>query len=273
MTELVTKKLLFSQLERLGIKRDDALLVHSSMKAFGRFETDIDGLIDAFCEYLSDGLFIVPTHTWATVNKKNPVFDVKNAEPCVGLLPRVAVKRTDGIRSRNPTHSVMVFGKGKEDFVAGEERLDTPTPRNGCYGKLIDLGGAVLLLGVTHKSDTFIHCLEETANVPYRLSRKTVPFIDFDGTQTPHPMKTIHCPYCEDVSRLFPSLQQILIEGGAETHGTVGNAPSVVCRAKRASEMLLPIMRTDDGSDYLLPDVCKRYTRRQKFCPLNWFFK
>ncbi len=275
MTE-ITKDKLFSQLESAGIKRDDALLVHSSMKAFGYFQSGIDGLIDAFCEYLTDGLFIVPTHTWATVTKKNPVFDLQRSVPCVGLLPRVAAQRKDGVRSYNPTHSVMVFGKGKEKYISGEEKLSTPTPLQGCYGKLIEKDGAILLLGVTHKSNTFIHCLEEAASVPYRLSKKTVDFIDRDnGKDRLHPMKTIRCPYHEDVSRLFPTLAPLLEEGEADTHCMIGEADSIVCRAKRASEILLPVMKSaaDAGSDYLLPDAYKRYVTWGRFDPLHILFR
>lgn len=270
---MVTKKTLFSQLEGAGVKHDDVVHIHSSMKAFGRFEGDMDGLIDAFCEYLTDGLFTVPTHTWATVNKRRPLFDVKNETPCTGLLPKTAVLRMDGARSKNPTHSMVVFGKKHLEFVAGEEEISTPTPRNGCYGKLIDRDGVILLVGVGHNRNTFLHCLEETANVPYRLAEKLTPFsILEDGILTPHPMKTIHCPYYKDVSRLFPMLQPLLSEGGADTLCTLGEADTIACRAKRASEILLPVMKkaSENGSDYLLPDACDRY---EKLCNLVPFYR
>ena len=272
---MITKKDLFLQLEDAGVKHDDTLLVHSSMKAFGRFEGDIDGLIDAFCEYLTDGLFIVPAHTWATVNKRDPVFDLKNAVPCTGLLSRTAVLRSDGVRSSNPTHSVVVFGKEKEDYIKGEEVISTPTPRNGCYGKLIDRDGAILLLGVGHDRNTFLHCLEETAALPYRLSKKEVPFIDLSDTPTIHPMKTVFCPYSKDVSAHYPILQPLLTQGKADTYRTIGNAPSIVCRAKRASQILLPIMEKskNDGSDYLLPDAHKKYVKRLNSDPFFRFFQ
>ena len=269
---MTTKEQLFSQLESAGIKRNDVLLVHSSMKAFGRFKGNMDELIDAFCEYLSDGLFILPTHTWDSVNKRNLLFDKKSAVPCVGLLPKTAVKRKDGVRSSNPTHSVVVFGKEKEKFIQGEELISTPTPRNGCYGKLIDYDGAILLLGVGHNRNTFLHCLEETANLPYRLSNTTTPFIDLDEKKTPHPMKIIHCPYCKDVSAHYPDLSPLLSQG-ADTYCTIGEAPSIVCRAKRASELLLPVMieAKTVGSDYLLPDAHKKYVKRLARDPLFRF--
>ncbi len=60
---MVTKKDIFDFLESADIRHDDKVTIHCSLKAIGEIENGADGLIDAFCEYLKDGLFIVPTHT------------------------------------------------------------------------------------------------------------------------------------------------------------------------------------------------------------------
>ena len=95
--------------------------IHCSLRAVGEIENGADGLIDGFCQYLTDGLFIVPTHTWANVDKEHPHYDVRNTEPSIGALSKVAAFRSDGVRSLHPTHSVTVFGKGAADYVKGEE--------------------------------------------------------------------------------------------------------------------------------------------------------
>ncbi len=271
--ETISKKALFSQLEQAGIRRDDTVLIHSSMKAFGYYEGGMEKLIDALKEYLSDGLLLIPTHTWATVNKNRPVFDVINALPCTGLLPRTAVKAAaegKGVRSLHPTHSIVVFGKNAEEFVAGEDDLSSPMPRNGCYGKLIDKNAAILLVGVNNNSNTFFHCLEEIAGVPCRLSSKTTPFIDYDaktGLSFPHPMTTIGCPYDKDVSKHFSELDDILTAAGAQKTCVIGNAPTILVRAGDTSKVLLPIMRSaaEKDEDYLLPDSYKRYKKSLKY--------
>ena len=270
---LVTKKLLFDQLKQADIRRDDTVLIHSSMKAFGYYEGGMEKLIDALKEYLSDGLLLIPTHTWATVNKNRPVFDVINALPCTGLLPRTAVQaaaKGKGVRSFHPTHSVVAFGKEAKKFVAGEETISTPTPLNGCYGKLIEKNAAILLVGVNNTSNTFFHCLEEIAGVPCRISEKTVDFFDYDertDVATPHPMPTIGCPYDKDVSKHFSELDDILTAAGAQKTCVIGNAPTILVRAGDASKVLLPIMRSaaENGEDYLLPAAYKRYKRSLKY--------
>ena len=271
--EMISKTKLFAQLEQAGIRAGDTVLVHSSMKAFGYYESGVEGLIDDLTEYLSDGLLLIPTHTWATVNKKNPVFDICSSPACTGLLPRTAVKLAaegKGLRSFHPTHSIVAFGKKAAEFISGEETISSPTPKNGCYGKLIERNAAILLVGVTNNNNTFFHCLEEIAGVPCRLSRKAVHFVDCDaktGLSFPHPMKTIGCPYDKDVSKHFSELDGILNEAGAQKTCLIGNAPTVLVRAGEASEVLLPVMRSaaEKGEDYLLPDSYKRYEKSLKY--------
>ncbi|MBP3704101.1 MAG: AAC(3) family N-acetyltransferase, partial [Clostridia bacterium] len=73
---MFTKEELKQQMKEMGIKPDDTVLIHTSLKAVGPVEGGAEGFIDAFCEYLDEGLFVVPTHTWATVSRDNPVYDV-----------------------------------------------------------------------------------------------------------------------------------------------------------------------------------------------------
>ena len=43
----------------MGIQPNDTVLIHISLKSVGEVADGADGLIDAFCEYLTDGLFLV----------------------------------------------------------------------------------------------------------------------------------------------------------------------------------------------------------------------
>ena len=117
---MITKHDIFTFLKDAGIKPYDIVTIHCSLRAIGEIENGADGLIDAFCEYLHDGLFIVPTHTWNKVWKELPHYDVRSTVPDIGTLAEVAAFRKDGVRSLHPTHSVAVFGKGAAEFVRGE---------------------------------------------------------------------------------------------------------------------------------------------------------
>ena len=74
----------------MGIKPNDKVVIHTSMKAIGETEGGPDGVIDAFCEYLQEGMLIVPAHTWVHITPENPVFDVRNTPADIGLIPKIA---------------------------------------------------------------------------------------------------------------------------------------------------------------------------------------
>ena len=86
---MFTKEDLKTQIRAMGILPTDTVLIHSSLRAVGSVENGADGIIDAFKEVLTEGLLLIPTHTWAVVGQKQPVFDVKTTVPNIGTLPRV----------------------------------------------------------------------------------------------------------------------------------------------------------------------------------------
>ncbi len=165
-----TKQSLMADLSRMGIHPSDTLLVHSSMKSIGEVEGGADSVLDALSEYLSDGLLILPAHTWSTVDSANPVFDVKESKVCVGLLPELFRKRPGVIRTLHPTHSLSCLGREAESFASGQERFDTPCAPQSCYGQLEMRDAEILLVGVDFSKNTTVHCIEEVAKVPGRLS-------------------------------------------------------------------------------------------------------
>ena len=234
---MFTKQQLKEQLRAMGIKADDTILIHSSYKSIGEVEGGIDGLIDAFKEYLSEGLFIIPTHTWAVINPKNPVYDVKSSIPCIGAVAKVAAFRKDGIRSLHPTHSVWATGKGAESFVKGEEHAMTPAPVGGCWSRLAQSGAKILLIGVGNNRNTFIHAVDEMADLDDRLSPNTweVTIVDYDGNKTTHSYRSHGVTGSEN----FGNFEKMFIAKGVQKSGRLGNAEVKICDAKRCTEALL----------------------------------
>lgn len=164
------KQQLQDQLESMGLKGDETILIHSSMKSIGEVDGGADTVLDAWMEYFKDGLLLLPTHTWKTVNADNPVYNPQTTPSCVGLLTNMFMKRDGVIRSLHPTHSMAGYGKNAAEYLEGEEYNNTPCTPGGCYDRLKDAGGKVLLVGVGHERNTYIHSVEEVLNVPNRLS-------------------------------------------------------------------------------------------------------
>lgn len=105
---MITKNDIFEFLKNCGVKNDDKLTLHCSLRSIGKIENGADGFIDAFSEYLSDGLFIVPTHTWNSVCRSNPFYDVRSTMPCIGTL----CKGGSLPHGRCPLPAANAFGDG-----------------------------------------------------------------------------------------------------------------------------------------------------------------
>ena len=56
---MYSKECLKEQLRQMGILPTDTVLIHTSMRAIGQVEGGPDGVLDALCEYLTDGLLRV----------------------------------------------------------------------------------------------------------------------------------------------------------------------------------------------------------------------
>ena len=236
---MFTKEELKKQIEDMGIKSDDTVLIHTSFKAVGEVEGGINGFIDAFKEYLSDGLFIIPTHTWANVRKETPVFDVRSTKPCIGAVPCVAAFREDGIRSLHPTHSVWATGKDAISFTQGEEHSQTPAPIGGCWHNLAQRNAKILLIGVGNNRNTFIHAVDEMAHLDDRLAPQAwdISIIDYNGEKITHPYRNHH----EAGSENFGNFEKMFIAKGVQTSGQLGNAEVKICDAKKCAEVLLKL--------------------------------
>ena len=247
---MITQQDIFRLLENHGVKHNDALTIHASLRAAGPIEGGADGLIDALKAYLHEGLLLVPTHTWAVVNAGNPFFDVRTTAPNIGTLARVAAFRPDAVRSLHPTHSLAVFGAGAREFVQGEENSATPAPMGGCLSRLYEMGGKVMLLGVGHERNTYLHAVDERMDLPNRLRpegfRATIT--DWEGRQ--HISPVFHPHYVEGIpvgcSEYYPNYGPALEECGAVASDTLGTARVLICDCRRMTDCVMHLWRKAD---------------------------
>ena len=247
---MVTKNEILEFLESTGIRHDDKVTIHCSLRSIGEIENGADGLIDAFCEYLSDGLFIVPTHTWDEVGRDHPFYDVRTSVPCIGTLAKVAAFRPDGVRSLHPTHSVTVFGKGAADYVKGEEKSASPAPVGGALSRLYEENGKVLLIGVGHDKNTYLHSVDERLRIPDRLNPDSfvITIKDYDGSTLQSPPFHTHFTAAADtcVSEYYPNYKKAFEYTGAVTYAQLGNALVYCCDARKMTDTVQKIWEKTD---------------------------
>lgn len=215
----------------------EAIMVHSSMKSIGEVDGGADTVVDAFMEFFKEGLFMTPTHTWDQMSAEYSVFDRETEPACVGIIPNVFRKREGVIRSLHPTHSIAAYGKGAEEFLKGEENATSPCPPGGCWDRLRDIDAKILLLGVTHTRNTYIHSVDEVMGIPDRLTDEPtrMHIVMPDGTQKDvqmfrHFNKTLQTGNFSDE---FDKMKQAFYDLGAAKEVKFGDAACILCDAKK----------------------------------------
>lgn len=167
------KNKLINDLKNMNLNKNDIVMIHSSLKSIN-FDADI--IIDALVEYFSEGMVLMPSHTWKQMDQNNNYFDPLVEESCVGMLTNIFRNRKGVVRSLHPTHSIVGYGKGVEEYLSGEEDVMTPTPVGGAWGRLKDVKAKILLVGCGLRRNTFIHSIEERMDVSDRLDSNYIKF-------------------------------------------------------------------------------------------------
>ena len=174
VNKIYTKEEIKRQLEQMNAPKSKVVLMHSSLRSIGKTENGAKTVLDAMIEHFTSegGLFCVPTHTWDRLNEKITL-DYNSVKTCLGAFSDFALADGRGIRSLNPTHSMVVFGDKEkaEAFIKDELYVTSGTAPSSCYGKIFREGGYILLVGVSHNRNTYLHAVEEIIGVPDRLSK------------------------------------------------------------------------------------------------------
>lgn len=230
-----TYESLKNDIVNMGIKPDDTIKIHSSMKKIGETEGGADTVLDVFCDYLgSEGLLVLPAHTWGTVQDYDYIYNPDKTPSNLGLLPNLFRQRKGVYRSIHPTHSVCAFGKGAKDFVSGIYPQITPCGKNSCYKKLYDLGARVLLLGVTLTSNTFFHQIEESREEeipPSHFKKQPMPCkIELSGgnyIDNPIYLSPV------DTSKQFDRVMDAVLKESSTVTGKIGQADCILVDCKK----------------------------------------
>lgn len=242
-----TKEQLIQQLREMGIKPSDNLLVHSSMKSLGTVEGGADTVIDALMEAVPEGLLMLPTHTWKQMSEEYSLFDPETEPVCVGIIPELFRKRPGVVRSLHPTHSMAVYGKGAEEYIQGEENRGTPCAPEGCWGRLREKKAKILLLGVTHARNTYIHSIEESFGVPERFTEEPVPFqVKMpDGTIKKVDMYRHFNKKESHISETYDKMESGYERSGAAKKVRLGDAACILCEAEKLFEVTGRILQQE----------------------------
>ncbi|MFF5171663.1 aminoglycoside N(3)-acetyltransferase [Micromonospora sp. NPDC000089] len=182
-----TRASLAAQLTALGVRPGGTLLVHAGLRTLGFLCGGPQALVLALRDALGpDGTLVVPTHTpensdpagwrnppvpvdwWPVIQREMPGFDpAVTPSRFMGALAETVRCWPGARRSDHPHVSFAALGPQAERIVAGHSRADMLGERSP-LGRVNDLDGEVLLLGVDHGANTSLHLAEYRRPAPSR---------------------------------------------------------------------------------------------------------
>lgn len=162
-----TLKDLIIDLKKFGIKQGDVVFVHSSLKSIGYVEGGPDTVINAFLKVIGDtGTLVIPTYSnkgtmYGTCIDKNYIFDKWKKKTNLGAIPSAFLKYKELFRSIHPTHSVSAIGRFAKEITDSHFIGNKTYGENSPWGKLIELNGKILGIGVSLHVNAQYHYLED----------------------------------------------------------------------------------------------------------------
>ena len=155
-------------LRELGLGAGAGVMVHSSLRSFGRVEGGALAVVQALMNVLtSAGTLLMPTfnHGAPFVTNGPGVFDPLITPTVNGAIPDSFWRMPGVRRSLDPTHPFAAWGAKADRYIENHHRTLTLGPHSP-LGMLLADDGYGLLLGVDYANNTFHHVVETTLDAP-----------------------------------------------------------------------------------------------------------
>lgn len=222
------------QLEALGVKKGGVLVVHSSFRNIRPIEGGVEGLIEALRLAVGpEGTLVMPSMT----DDDEHVFSATET-PCssLGIVPDTFWRMPGVLRSDSP-HSFAAIGKHAAQITAPHP-VEIPHGLDSPVGRVYELDGQVLLLGVSHEANTTIHLAENLADVPYRVYYSSLVLKDSQPIWVDYG-EVDHC------GEKFELVDEWLTEKGLQTKGSVGHGSAILCRSRDVVQVVMAHLAQD----------------------------
>ena len=212
-----------AQLRGLGVREGGVLVVHTSFRKVRPIAGGPAGLVAALREALGPGgTLVMPSWT----GDDEAPFDPAATPPAddLGVVPATFWRMPEVRRSGHP-FAFAAAGTRAAEIVAGPLPLPPHGPASP-IGRVHELDGQVLLLGVGHEADTTLHLAEALAGVPYRVLKHCTALEDGPPVRVAYE-ENDHC--CER----FALADGWLRRRGWQGEGTVGYAEARLARSRQ----------------------------------------
>ncbi|MGE0702966.1 MAG: AAC(3) family N-acetyltransferase [Vicinamibacterales bacterium] len=231
----VSKSEVIAQLRRLGVPRGSILLVHTAFSRVRPIEDGPRGLIDALLEAAGvEGTLVMPSMSDDDDHPFDPA-----ATPCdsMGVVASTFWKMPGVLRSNSP-HAFAAVGPRARD-ITRDHPIDVPHGLDSPVGRVHELDGWVLLLGVGHDADTTVHLSENVAGVRYRTRKYATVSAGGRPVRVEYD-ETDHC------CRRFALLDDWLAEREQQRRGRVGYGEARLARSRDIVRVAVDRLRAND---------------------------
>ncbi len=182
-TAPLTVPSLADQLRACGVEDGQTLLTHIAMSKLGWVIGGAEAVIMALLAAVGDsGTIIMPTNTsnntdpagwqhppvpqewWQVIRDHTPAYDpLITPTREMGVVPELFRTWPGAVRSAHPAYSLAALGP-RAEYIVADHAHDDEFGDASPVGKLYELDGSVLLLGVGHGNNTSLHLAEHRAD-------------------------------------------------------------------------------------------------------------
>jgi aminoglycoside 3-N-acetyltransferase len=228
----------------LGVREGGVLLVHTSFRAVRPMEGGPLGLLRALRRSVGPrGTLVMPTMTGDEIP-----FDPRSTpSEGMGITAELFWRQPGVLRSLHPGASFAAEGP-LAARVCAPQPLAPPHGRDSPPGRVVELGGQVLLLGVDHSESTVLHVAEDIAGVPYVVEHLCLMQVDGVPTRVAVP-ETDHC------CRGFCQMNAWLSDRQLQREGFVASARAKLADAVDLVNVAVEHLKTDPLVFLCAPDA------------------
>ncbi|MCI9423378.1 aminoglycoside N(3)-acetyltransferase [Lachnospiraceae bacterium WCA-9-b2] len=224
-------------LRNVGVKRGQAIMVHTSLSSLGYVCGGAQTIIEALLHSVGqEGTIMMPTQSWKNLDPTTGVYwqEPKEWWPVIReYIPaydeRITPTNTMGavaemfrqwpgtIRSGHPARSVAAWGRYAK-YLTEKHSLSDIFGDGSPIGRLYELDGAVLLIGVGYDKNTSLHLADARAEYPGKHTVVESSAIQVDGQRVWKSYETLAVDG-ED----FPAIGEAFEQTGQVRHVSLGD--------------------------------------------------
>lgn len=223
------------QLRALGVEQGGVLLVHASFRAVRPIDGGPLGLIEAMRDALRpEGTLVMPSWPGDDTVPFDPAATPVAKD--LGVVADTFWRLPDTLRNHHPN---AFAANGPRAARVLRDPLPLPPHRpESPVGRVHELDGQVLLLGVGHDANTTLHLAELVAGVPYRIPMTCTVFRNGRPVRVAYE-ENDHC--CQR----FALADDWLRASGLQAEGPVGHAHARLSRARDIVQVACDRLRQD----------------------------